>query len=477
MSEAAALAETHTAVVLFMGDRAFKVKKPVDLGFLDFSTVAARRQAAHREVDLNRRLAPDVYLGVANVIGPDGEPCDHIVVMRRMPDDTRLSACVEHGEDVDDAVRQVARDLAALHDANPTDPAWSHVGSTEYVGELWRECFEQLERGRRSLFDTAVLDRVEDLLHRYLEGRNGLFEHRIGSGRIRDGHGDLQADDIFVLPDGPRILDCIEFSDELRWGDVLNDVAFLAMDLERLGAPELGGRLLLWHREFSADTWPESLAHHYIAHRAVVRAKVASIRFEQGESHAADLARGLLGLALDHLERGRVRLVLVGGLPGTGKSRLAAALADRLPVIVLRSDELRPGPAEAGTAYGEGRYTATAVADNYRSLLEHAERLLRGGESVVLDGSWSREEFRSLAAGVATVTSSDLVEIRCTAPSSITSARITERARRGDDPSEATPTIAAAMATRFDPWSGAHAVDTSGSLDDAVANALRVVGS
>ncbi|HEX2381767.1 MAG TPA: AAA family ATPase [Acidimicrobiales bacterium] len=477
MSEPAALTETHTAVLLFIGDRAWKIKKPVDLGFLDYSTVASRREAAHREVELNRRLAPDVYLGVADVIGPDGHLCDHVVVMRRMPSDRRLSLCVTRRDDVDDAVRQVARDLARLHEGKPTDRAWSHVGSTGYIAELWRQCFTQLRRGRDSLFRGEQLDRAEELVRRYLDGRNDLFEQRIAAGRIRDGHGDLQADDIFVLPDGPRILDCIEFSDELRWGDVLNDVAFLAMDLERLGAPALAARLLAWHREFSADTWPESLAHHYIAYRAAVRAKVSSIRHEQGDSHAADLARSLLGLAVDHLERGRVRLVLIGGLPGTGKSTLAAALADQLPVVVLRTDELRAGHAKQGGAYGEGRYAPTAVAQNYHALLDQAAPLLRSGESVVLDGSWSRNDLRSLAAELARETLSDLVELRCVAPTSITNARIDKRALRGDDPSEATPMIAEAMAASFDPWPAASKVDTSRSLDEAVAETLSAFGA
>jgi aminoglycoside phosphotransferase family enzyme/predicted kinase len=477
MTEPAALTETHTAVIVFFGDRAYKVKKPVDLGFLDFSTVASRREAAHREVELNRRLAPDVYLGVADVIGPDGDPCDHVVVMRRMPEDRRLSLCVTRGDDVDDDVRQVARDLARLHNANPTEPAWTHVGSTDYIAELWRQCFAQLERGRDSLFRSELLDRAEELVRRYLDGRHDLFDQRVAADRIRDGHGDLQADDIYVLPDGPRILDCIEFSDELRWGDVLNDVAFLAMDLERLGAPALADLLLAWHREFSADTWPESLAHHFVAYRAAVRAKVTSIRHEQGESHAADLVRSLLGLAVDHLERGRVRLVLIGGLPGTGKSTLCAALADRLRVVVLRTDELRAGHAEDGGAYGQGRYAPTAVGENYRVLLDQAAPLLRSGESVVLDGSWSRNDLRSLAAELARDTLSDLVELHCVAPSSITNARIAERTRRGDDPSEATQMVAEAMAASFDEWPAASIVDTNRSVDEAVAEALRALGA
>jgi aminoglycoside phosphotransferase family enzyme/predicted kinase len=471
------VSETHTAVIVFLGDRAYKIKKPVDLGFLDFSNVAARRAAAHREVELNRRLAPDVYLGVSDVLDPDGAPCEHIVVMRRMPDDRRLSACVARHEDLDDVIRQIARDITALHEWAPIDPAWSHVGTTTYLSRLWRESFSVLDRHRTSLFDPSRLDRVEMLVQRYLDGRRELFETRIAAGRIRDGHGDLQADDIFVLEDGPRILDCLEFSDELRWGDVLNDIAFLVMDLERIGVPELAAGLLTWQREFTADNWPESLADHYVAYRAIVRAKVACIRHEQGDAEAADRARALFDLAHARLERGRVRLVVVGGLPGTGKSTLAAALAARLPFVVLRTDELRSDGPVGDAGYGEGRYAPENVAANYRSLLEHAGRLLRSGESVVLDGSWSSAAQRELARDLATATTSDLVELCCIAPSTVTAARIADRARRGGDPSEATPAIAERMEADFDPWPTAHRIDTTGALDDAIAAAAQRAAS
>src|SRR5207248_5092618 len=164
---------------------------------------------------------------------------------------------------------------------------------------------------------------------------------RIALGAVRDGHGDLQAEDIFCLDDGPRILDCIEFDDRLRHVDVLADVAFLAMDLERLGAPEAAATFLARYREFARESYPPSLAHHYIAARAHVRCKVACLRHRQGDDGGADAARGLLDLTARHLEAARVRLVLVGGLPGTGKSTVAAALADATGWVVLRSDEVR----------------------------------------------------------------------------------------------------------------------------------------
>ena len=397
---AANIVETHSAVVISIGDRVYKLKKPVNLGFLDFSTVEARRMACHREVELNRRLAPDVYLGVADVVGPDGELCDHLVVMRRMPADRRLTACIERGEDVDDALRQVAHDVAALHASSPATISFAHVATAEAVRSTWDASFEQMAPDVGPVLSSATAARVEYLVHRYLDGRDELFKRRIDEGWVRDGHGDLQADDIFLLPDGPRVLDCIEFSDELRWGDALSDVAFLAMDLERLGRKDLAERFLAWHREFSADGWPSSLAHHYIAHRAHVRAKVTAIRHNQGDPSAKGLANRFLDLACAHLEQARVKLILVGGLPGTGKSTLAAAIGEKLPVVVLRSDEMRtqattPHGRPGSAPYGEGRYRPEAVAANYCELIRRAAELLALGESVVLDASWSSDNTRA----------------------------------------------------------------------------------
>ncbi|MBX3286047.1 MAG: gluconate kinase, partial [Actinobacteria bacterium] len=249
----AAVAETHTAVLFFVGDRAYKLKKALDLGFLDHTTREARLAACRQEVALNRRLAPDVYLGVLDVTDADGTVRDHLVEMRRMPEDRRLARCLERGEDLERPLRAIAHAVAALHEQVPPDPVHDRLASPAAVRGRWTASFDQLH-------DLVVPDdlarrlaRIEELALRYLDGRTPLFEQRIAEGRIRDGHGDLQAEDIFVLDDGPRVLDCIEFGEDYRWGDVLADVAFLAMDLERLGRPDLGTRFLALHRELSAD--------------------------------------------------------------------------------------------------------------------------------------------------------------------------------------------------------------------------------
>lgn len=477
----AGVAETHTGVTVFLADRAYKVKKPVSLGFLDFSTREARQATCHREVELNRRLAPDVYLGVADVVGPDGQVCDHLVVMCRMPEDRRLSTLVSSGADVDVELRRIARVLASFHSEAEASADISQAATRDAVRGNWEDNFEQLEPFVDEVLDAEACAEVERLAHRYLEGRAPLFERRIDEGRVRDGHGDLLADDVFCLNDGPRILDCIEFDDRLRHGDVLADAAFLAMDLERLRASELTERFLAWYREFTAETWPASLAEHYVAYRAQVRAKVACVRHSQGDAEAKGAAVHLLDMARHHLRRGRVRLVLVGGLPGTGKSTLAAGVADSCRWALLRSDEVRkelagvPHDQPTASEYRQGLYSSERTSQVYGELLQRARRAVGLGETVVLDASWSDARWREEAAAVASETSSDLVELECRLPEGEALARIQERLRSGGDPSDADEEVARAMAADADRWPSAIEVETSGSSQQALEAALALL--
>lgn len=477
----AAVRETHVSTLFFVGDRVFKRKKPVKLDFLDFSTAAERGRACRREVELNRRLAPDVYLGVADVLGADGLPCDYAVVMRRMPDQRRLSTLVQGQASVDGCVREVAREIAAFHARAETSTVIAAAASVDAVRANWESSFATMQPFVGSLLDAAVAARIEQLARRYLDGRGPLFADRIANTKVRDGHGDLLADDIFCLDDGPRILDCIEFDDRLRYGDVVADIAFLAMDLERVGDAALGARFLAWYREFAAETYPETLAQHYIAYRAHVRSKVACLRAGDGDATAGEQAVHLLRMTDDHLTRGRVALALVGGLPGTGKSTLAGGLADRLGWTVLRSDELRKDLAGLGHAtraaeeYGEGLYDERMTAMTYRALLDRARVLLELGEPVILDASWSASARREQAAALARETSSDLIELRCDAPIEVAKHRLAARARARTDASDATGAIAARMAETTEAWPTAVTIDTSGGREDAVTAALAAV--
>lgn len=475
----AALAETHSSVVFFVGDRAYKLKKPVDLGFLDFRTREARQAVCHDEVTLNRRLEPDVYLGVADVTGPDGSLCDHLVVMRRMPDDRRLSTLVRSGAPVDQQVWHIAHRVAAFHAACPREDAADEAAGVEATRRRWEaNTAAMLEMPR--VLDTSAVATVQELASRYLAGRQPLLASRIAEGRAVDGHGDLQADDIFCLDDGPRILDCLEFDQALRVGDGLADAAFLAMDLERLGRPDLGWMFLDAYRQHSADVWPRSLAHHQIAYRAQVRAKVRAIRAQQGDADAHHEAVGLLEIATDHLEAARVRLVLVGGLPGTGKSTLASGVGDQIDATVIVSDELRkelaglPIGQAAPASFEEGIYTQEATDRTYAALLDRAASLLAMGESVVLDASWTDARWRQRARDLAATQVADLTELRCETSRTVAHERIAQRAATGGSSSDATAAIADAMATRDLQWPEATAIDTSRNAATSRAKALEV---
>ncbi|WTB36554.1 AAA family ATPase [Streptomyces sp. NBC_00827] len=470
--------ETHTAVVFFFGDRAYKLKKPVDLKFLDYTTVAARRHACEQEVALNRRFAPDVYLGLGEFHSPDTDAPEPLVVMRRMPAARRLSQLVRHGASVDDALRAVARLLATRHADAARSPDVDEQGTRDALSSRWAASFAQV---RALADDSRVPDGVEEverLVRRYLAGRKQLFDTRIEQGRVVDGHGDLLAEDIFCLDDGPRVLDCLEFDDRLRYVDGLDDAAFLAMDLEQLGAPEAAAFFLAQYSEYSGDPAPSSLWHHYVAYRAFVRAKVSLIQARQGAPGAQATTQRLVVTALRHLRTSAVGLTLVSGLPGSGKSTLSGALADRLGVTLLSSDRLRkelagiPADQSAAAGYGEGLYTPEWTNKTYAALLDRASALLSSGESVVLDATWSDAGQREAAQRMAERTSADLVALHCQAPVDVSAARLGTRAPGASD---ADLDVAAAMAAAEPPWTEAVTVDTSGPLEAAVVQALTAV--
>ncbi len=457
-----AMAETHISWVLLTGERAFKFAKPVRTDVVDQSTAERRREVLRREVELNARLAPDVYLGVGEV-ALDGTDLEPVIVMTRMPDDRRLTTLLDgtddRGRTPTDHVTAVARTVASFHTRAQVlagDDA-ARVASADALRTRW----EADLAGMREVGGAEAAERVDVLEERaltYLHGRDPLFEGRIADGMVRDGHGDLLADDVFCLDDGPRILDCLAFSDDLRWNDVLADVAFLVMDLERLGHPELGRLFLRRYCELSGERHPGSLAHLHVAQRALVRAKVGALR-HGGITPAEDR---LLALAADHLDRATVRAVLVGGLPGSGKSTLAEHLGDELGWAVLGSDEVRR---DLGLRYAdlrdESAYQPETVSQVYAEVLRRADELMAHGVSVVLDATWTSASEREKARATAAGRGAEVLEVRCDAPVEVSRARVARR--RPTSESEATPEVVDALLAHADPWPEAVVVDTSGA--------------
>lgn len=442
-------AETHISWVLFTEERAFKVYKPLATDVLDHHDAARRRAACQREVALNVRLAPDVYQGVGEIM-LDGTAIEPVIVMRRLPSSRRLSALLDT-PDAPRLVRSVARTVASFHAGLPAlDPDDAErVAGSEALASRWADDVDGLiTHGGDAIAETA--EEIERLAAAYLAGRGPLLAQRIADGQVRDGHGDLLADDIFCLDDGPRILDCLAFSDELRWGDVLADVGFLVMDLQRLGHPTLARAFLTAYCEFSGEHHPGSLAHFSVAQRALVRAKVAAQRATQTggpRSEAGTLAR----LALDHLRRAEICLTLVGGLPGSGKSTLAGQLGDELGWTVLSSDDVRRDLGlRARDAVGARAYEPETVAAVYAEMRRRAERLMGLGHSVILDATWTSAAERDTARALASAAHARLVEVNCRAPLSVCRDRVHRRGTAST--SEATSDVVDLLASRADPW-------------------------
>jgi aminoglycoside phosphotransferase family enzyme len=383
--------ETHTGVVVLLGDRAYKAKKSLVTDFLDFSTPERRERACMHEVSLNRRLAPDSYLGLAYFSGVDGSPPEPVIVMRRYPDGARLASLVEQGQPVEEHLVSIAEVLARFHARAARGRSTDACATPDAVAARWQENLNELHR--HAVLSRASVDKAQRLARQFISGRSALFTQRITGRRIVDGHADLLADDVFCMPEGPVLLDCLEFDDQLRYVDGIDDAAFLAMDLEFLGRKDLGDFFLEQYRRFAGDTAPPALKDFYIAYRAVVRAKVDCVRVAQGHIDAVTDAQRHIDIALEHLRAGTVRLIMVGGGPGTGKTTLSRELAEQIRAQVISTDDVRSDLQRAGTISGEtgvlnsGLYTPENVAAVYDAVLSRARLHLSDGHSVILDGT------------------------------------------------------------------------------------------
>jgi aminoglycoside phosphotransferase family enzyme/predicted kinase len=460
--------ETHTAAVFLAGERAFKIKKPVHFDFVDFGSVAARRAACEAEVELNRRLSPDVYLGVGD-LAVNGRVIEHAVVMRRLPVESSLAARVSRGDPkLRDLVEDVADSLARFHARCPVVGEELPLDQWTPPIDLWRTEVGHMHDLVHEEAPLVCLDRAARLSGSYASGRASLFTYRRDTGLVRDGHGDLLAADVYLLPDGPRLLDCLEFDTRLRICDVLHDAAFLAMDLDHLGRPDLATAFLSRYGQASGVGFPQSLAHFFMAHRALVRAKVAAIRARQPSARGGTEAAALLRLSLKHIRKAQVRLVLLGGLPGTGKTTIASALAAQIPAAHLSSDRVRD------ELFGPGHYAPADTEQVYDVLLTRAASALRAGEHVLLDATWASEQHRTAARELSRRVDAVPVELLFEVDDRTAADRIRHRPVVAGG-SEAGTAVRGQLRQRFDPWPQATSVCTRAGLPETVAASARVI--
>lgn len=448
------LRETHISWVLLAGAFAYKVKKPVNFGFLDFSTYERRLAACAEEVRLNRRLCPDVYLGLRQIVrergryrivpvpedgtSPSGEP---VVWMRRLPAGGMLPAMLERHAASPRLVERIATTLARFHERAPAGPEVAAFGSIETVRANWVENFGQTTDLPPHVLPPEQRDTIVHYVECFLEQEASLFRQRVAAGRVRDGHGDLHAASVCLEGRRLHLFDCIEFAARYRCADVAAEVAFLAMDLEHFGRADLASSFVGAYVRQSQDSTLLRLLHFYISYRAYVRGKVAAFRLAERHLDAeratlASRARAYFDLAWAHAGGlGRPQLVVMMGLPASGKSTLARAVASRLGFVHLSTDVLRKTLAgralEAHTArpFERGLYRPRMTERTYAALRRQGGAWVRDGRSVVLDGTFAQVRQRRMLVYLAHHLGVPLLPILCHADDAILVARLTARDR------------------------------------------------
>lgn len=406
-----ALVQTHISYVFILPDIVYKIKKPVDFGFLDFTTLDKRRHYCEEEVRLNRRLAPDVYMGVVPITFDEGiarvngasEPVEYAVKMRRVPDDALLYHAIKDGRAGPEMIEKIARTIAAFHKTAETSDRIAAFGETSTIGYNVEENFEQTARFAGSIIRRERYERIKAYGRGFMAAETALFARRINKGFIRDCHGDIHSEHV-VASDGIEIMDCIEFNERFRFSDTVADAAFLSMDLDFLGRHDLAAAFDAAYREASGDVEGcGRLMGFYRCYRAYVRAKVAAFKSLEQEVGADEAFEAYLD-ALRHFQLAglyaeggyRPALVVVRGLSGTGKSTLARAVSKAADMPVLSSDIIRKGMAglrpdeHASYAYGEGIYSKEFTERTYKALIDEAGGMLGSGRPVIVEATFAR---------------------------------------------------------------------------------------
>lgn len=450
--------ETHISWVLLAGDFAYKLKKPVRLPFLDFSTLALRRHHCEEELRLNARAAPDLYLAVVGIgggaqrphVGMAGEPAiEYAVKMRRFPSNALFSVMAREGRLEPAHVDALAEALGRLHAGAARVPAQPGQPRRARQGDAALANFAEMTALGP---DPNVLARLVPLrrwTHAEMRRLAGRFAERAAGGFERECHGDLHLANVALVDGRPLPFDGIEFSDALRWIDVASDVAFVAMDLARHGLPRLAARFIDRYLAFTGDYGALAVLRFYLVYRAMVRAKVAAIGLAQAaprSPRALELRSEMLdflGVAERLSRRGPALLILMHGLSGSGKTTAAGLLLEALGAVRVRSDVERKrlagleALAHAGAPPGLGLYGAAASRATYERLEEVARIAIDSGWPVIVDAASllraDRERFRRLARELG----ASFRIVACAAPQAVLRARIAERARRGRDASDA----------------------------------------
>lgn len=493
------MVQTHISYVFIAGDLVYKVKKPVNFGFLDFTTLEKRRHYCEQEVTLNRRLAPDAYLGVVPIgedeagglrLGEGGSIVEYAVKMIKLPQDQMLKELLARGRVAPERMKDIAEKIVDFHARAATGGEIDEMGRIATVRFNCMENFEQTEKYVGLAVTREKYDFMREYVEFFLAKQRELFERRIAEHRIRDCHGDLHIEHICLI-DGIVVFDCIEFNERFRYSDTASEVAFLAMDLDFNGYAHYARAFVDSYILSSGDQDLLKLLDFYMSYRAYVRAKVISFRLDQpGAAEAerkqvVDTASRYYELAFRYAARPiRPTMILISGLMGSGKSVMAKNIGSYLDAKIVRMDVvrkemLRIAPTERHyEEFGGGIYSEKVSEDAYKLALSMAAKELEEGRSVIIDASFKRSGERLKAKETAARTGADFFVIECGCPDSEIERRLKRRMSNTKEPSDGRWEIFQAQKRDFEPITeipeGSHiVVDTSKEREKSAMEVLR----
>jgi aminoglycoside phosphotransferase family enzyme/adenylate kinase family enzyme len=407
------LVETHISWVVLTGDYAYKIKKPLDFGFLDFSTLEKRHYCCNQELSLNRRLAPELYLDVVSVTGSTDEPrisgsgdaFEYAIKMSQFPQSAQLDNMLAAGKLKTEHMDAIARMTADFHQRIEVADDTVEFGDNARVYYPVEENFRQISEH----IDSTAFHHKLETLRLWSENEfnrlQNTFAGRKRDGFVRECHGDMHLRNMLWLNGKPMAFDCIEFNAALRWNDVISEVAFLVMDLQDRQQTLLANRFLNSYLEYTGDYTGLAVLPFYLTYRAMVRAKVCALRLEQGSINPDEKQQiqaefeSYLELAATYTQQTAPRLIIMRGLSGSGKSTVSQQLLDRLGAIRVRSDVERKRLYHITSSHSKdeidsGLYSAQASQRTYKKLIELCSHILTAGFSVIVDAAFLKHEQR-----------------------------------------------------------------------------------
>lgn len=485
--------ETHISWVLLTGDYAYKIKKPMNFGFLDFTELSSRAHFCAEELRLNQRLTDGLYLEVLPItgsadapqLGGEGAAIEYALKMRQFPQEQMLSTLQANGELTAAHIDQMARQIARFHLDAPKVAIDHPLGTPDSVMAPVEQNFEQIRPFLSDKADLVQLEALQAWARSSFDRLHGLFEARKAQGFIRECHGDIHLGNATVIDGQVVIFDCIEFNEPFRLTDVYADTAFLAMDLEDRGLKSLARRFISQYLEITGDYAGLELLNFYKAYRALVRAKVALFSMPadaDGVQRATTLRqyRNYANLAESYSAIPSRFLAITHGVSAVGKSHVAMRMVEALGAIRLRSDVERKrlfgeqASQDAGQLQ-QGIYTGQASQQTYAHLHQLTATILRAGFPVVIDATYLKQAQRQAAAEVASETGVPFLILDCNAPDAVIASWLAQRQADQSDPSDATLEVVAAQQAEREHLNAEELLQSkrvetneSGSLDELV---------